>query len=227
MKFFVFNEELDIQLKRAQSRIRQLKSGEISEQLIEKGLDYKKNFGVSLVHLRNLSKEFQPSNELADRLWHLGYRETCILATMLALPNEIKDEMLEEWSKEITNIEIAEQISFNLLGKRINSDNLLKIWLSHSQTYTKYAALMSIGWQFRFLEVKNSLLIRSNIATIKTLSINPTLTRAATHCLKMAGRFDTELKSEINDLANQWKTDSNKRLQQAGEEILFELELAQ
>ncbi|HKL71363.1 MAG TPA: DNA alkylation repair protein [Marinilabiliaceae bacterium] len=227
MKFFVFNEELDIQLKRAQSRIRQLKSGEISEQLIEKGLDYKKNFGVSLVHLRNLSKEFQPSNELADRLWHLGYRETCILATMLALPNEIKDEMLEEWSKEITNIEIAEQISFNLLGKRINSDNLLKIWLSHSQTYTKYAALMSIGWQFRFLEVKNSLLIRSNIASIKTLSINPTLTRAATHCLKMAGRFDTELKSEINDLANQWKTDSNKRLQQAGEEILFELELAQ
>lgn len=227
MKFFVFNEELDIQLKRAQSRIRQLKSGEISEQLIEKGLDYKKNFGVSLVHLRNLSKEFQPSNELADRLWHLGYRETCILATMLALPNEIKDEMLEEWSKEITNIEIAEQISFNLLGKRINSDNLLKIWLSHPQTYTKYAALMSIGWQFRFLEVKNSLLIRSNIASIKTLSINPTLTRAATHCLKMAGRFDTELKSEINDLANQWKTDSNKRLQQAGEEILFELELAQ
>lgn len=227
MKFFVFNEELDGQLKRAQSRIRQLKSGEISEQLIEKGLDYKKNFGVSLVHLRNLSKEFQPSNELANRLWHLGYRETCILATMLALPNEIKDEMLDEWAKEINNIEIAEQISFNLLGKRIKSDNLLKKWLSHTQTYSKYAALMSIGWQFRFLEVKNSLLIRSNIATIKTLSSNPTLNRAATHCLKMAGRFDPELKSEITDLANQWKTDSNKLLQQTGEEIIFELDLAQ
>lgn len=227
MKFFVFNEELDGQLKRAQSRIRQLKSGEISEQLIEKGLDYKKNFGVSLVHLRNLSKEFQPNNELADRLWHLGYRESCILATMLARPDEIKDEVLEVWAKDINNIEIAEQIAFNLLGKRLESDKLLKGWLSHPLEYTKYAALMSIGWQFRFLEVKNSALIRNNIDTIKTLASNQRLTRAATHCLKMAGRFDPHLKSEITDLGNQWKNDSNELLQQAGEEIIFELELAQ
>lgn len=227
MKFFIFDEELDGQLKRAQSRIRQLKSGEISDQLIEKGLNYKKNFGVSLVHLRNLSKEFEPNNELADRLWHLGYRETCILATMLTLPDEIKDETLKEWAKEITNIEIAEQIAFNLLGKRVNSDSLLKSWLSDSQTYTAYAALMSIGWQFRSLEVKNSSMIRSNISMIKTLAANQTLTRAATHCLKMAGRFDSQLKSEITELANQWKTDSNKLLQQAGEEILFELEVTQ
>lgn len=227
MRFFPYNEELDLLVKRAQSRIRQLKSGEISDQLIEKGLDYKKNYGVSLVHLRNLSKEFQPNSDFADRLWHLGIRESRILATMLAPQDEIKDEMLNDWAKEISNIEIAEQIAFNLLGRRINSDELLKNWLTHTQTYTKYAALMSIGWQFRFLEVKNSQLIKSNFEIIKALSGDSILTRATAHCLKMAGRFDAELKSEIFALANHWKTDTNKLLRQAGEEILFELELAQ
>lgn len=227
MKFFVFNEELDNQQKRVLARIRQLKSGEISEQLIDKGLHYKKNYGVSLVHLRNISNEFTPNNDLADRLWHMGYRETCILATMLTNPSTLQDELLNSWAKDINNIEIAEQIAFNLLGKHDISEKLLNKWLTHPQLYVQYAALMSIGWQFRFLQSKNSHLIKDNIDIIKSYAAQPSLTRAATHCLKMAGRFDTQLKTEISELAKRWKTDTNRILQQAGEEIAFELEMAQ
>ena len=84
MKFFTYNETIDEQLKMILRRVRKLMNGEVAAQLQSAGLKYKKLFGVSLVHLRQLSQEYQPDNELAERLWHREIRETMILATMIA-----------------------------------------------------------------------------------------------------------------------------------------------
>lgn len=56
MKIFAFQENLDNQQKKILSRIRQLMNGEVSEQLQAAGMNYKKAFGVSLVHLRQLAR---------------------------------------------------------------------------------------------------------------------------------------------------------------------------
>lgn len=227
MKFFVYNEELDAVIQEIVARAKHLKSGEVSAQLKDLGIEYRLNYGVSLVHLRSLAKEFadNDSAELADRLWHLEYRETQILATMLVNPAEIEDSIIEKWSEHITNIEIAEQIAFNLLGKRENSDSLLQKWLDDEATYVKYAALMSIGWQFRFLQDQQSNILFENIEKVKIMIISPELTRAATHCLKMAGRFNEKIRSQILDIANELKLEESTLLQQAADEIIFEIEM--
>ncbi|GAO29251.1 DNA alkylation repair protein [Geofilum rubicundum] len=150
MKFFAYNENLEEQMKLIQQRIRKLMNGEIASQLQVAGLNYPKLYGVSLVHLRQLSQGLTPSNELADRLWHRNIRETMILATMVARRDSISDEQLMQWAEGINNLELAEQIAFNLLGKREQSAGLIEAWMLHPQFYVRYAALMALGWQFRF-----------------------------------------------------------------------------
>lgn len=228
MKFYVYDEALDAVIQNIVSRIKHLKIGEVSSTLEEMGINYRLNYGVSLVHLRSLGKEFasHSSFAVADRLWHLEYRETQILATMLVDPLLIEDSQLEEWSKHIVNIEIAEQIAFNLLGKRSNSEELLERWMFSDEPYVRYAALMSIGWQYRGANNKMSLILNKNINHISDMISDPQLSRAATYCLKMAGRFDTSIREKILSVAKDFADSDDMRIKQAGEEIIFEIEMA-
>ncbi len=228
MKFYVYNEELDVIIQNIVARIKHLKIGEVSSQLEEMGINYRLNYGVSLVHLRSLAKEFAEhhSFEIADRLWHLEYRETLILATMLVNPSEITDSHLDEWTKHIDNVEIAEQIAFNLLGKRKDSEELIEKWIYSEEPYVRYAALMSIGWQYRDSDSKMSPIVTKNINHIFEMISNPQLSRAATNSLKMAGRFDESIRENILSIANKLLNSEDVRLKQAGEEIIFEIEMA-
>ena len=127
MKFFAYNENLDEQMTYVQRRIKKLMNGEIASQLAVAGINYPKLFGVSLVHLRQLSQEVKVSNELADRLWHRNIRETMILATMAVQRDSISDEQLMDWAEGLNNLELAEQMAFNLLEENQLRSNYRKV----------------------------------------------------------------------------------------------------
>lgn len=223
MKFFAYNENLDAQMKLVQQRMRKLMNGEIASQLQVAGMNYPKLFGVSLVHLRQLSQELTPSNDLADRLWHRNVRETMILATMVAQRESISDEMLMQWADGVYNLELAEQIAFNLLGKREDSQVIIERWMLHPQFYVRYAALMALGWQFRFGGEAAESLVKSGISTMEALASDPKICRAVVHCLKMAGRFSEDLRPLVRQAANQWMQSGEPHLHGCGKDILFEL----
>jgi 3-methyladenine DNA glycosylase AlkD len=224
MKFFAYNENLDEQMKLIQQRIRKLMNGEIASQLQVAGMNYPKLYGVSLVHLRQLSQEITPGNDLADRLWHRMIRETMVLATMVAKRDSISDEQLMQWADGINNLELAEQIAFNLLGKREKSTVLIEKWMLHPQFYVRYAALMALGWQFRFGDGTAENIVKSGISTIEALATDAKICRAVVHCLKMSGRFSEDLRPSVRQLANQWVKSGEPHLQGCGRDVLFELD---
>jgi 3-methyladenine DNA glycosylase AlkD len=225
VKIFTYNENLDRQMKMIQIRLRQLMNGETAHQLKGFGLEYRKLYGVSLVHLRQLSQEFKPDNDLAERLWFSNIRESMILATMIAKRESITSTKLNEWTNGIRNIELAEQMSFNLLGKRPESVQIIEEWLLHPQVYVRYAALMAVGWQYRFVGNAMSALVSANLNTFEALATDSRLVRAVSHCLKMAGRFDEKLKPQVSGLARKWSETQERGLKEAGKEILYELEI--
>lgn len=49
-------------------------NGEVASQIQRSGMEYEKLFGVSLVHLRQISQDYKPDNVLAERLWYRGVR---------------------------------------------------------------------------------------------------------------------------------------------------------
>ena len=225
MNIFAFDENVSRKQKKILARVRCLMNGETSQMLSESGFKYKKIYGVSLVHLRKLATEFEPDNKLAERLWYQGFRETMILATMLADRELLTEKQINEWAGEITNIELAEQMAFNLLGKRGNIKPVVDRWLSHSEIYVCYSALMSIGWNFRFSGSELGDYVKDNYPLLELLAVEPLLAKGIFHCLKMMGRFDVCLHDSVVQLASKWRDNHEYQLKMIGENVLFEFGL--
>ena len=110
----VTTPELDAQLARIQKSIRLSMNGIVAESMQEHGLNYKKNYGVTTLRLKEIARDYTPGIDLAQRLWLLGIRETMILATMLAPASSFPESTAEKWSLACTNQELIEQANMNL-----------------------------------------------------------------------------------------------------------------
>lgn len=100
------------------------KNGPVSQSMSDAGLKYKVNFGVSIVDLRKIARPYAPNDTLAKLLWHKGWRETYILASLIAGADTIDVHTLNIWMNNIPNTEIAEQLGNNLLAYRNNGEEL-------------------------------------------------------------------------------------------------------
>ena len=109
MKVFLqddISDRVDVIIK----RLNKLMDGDVSSQMKQHGLQYQLNYGASILWLRQLSKEYAYSSQLANRLWFREIRETMILATLIAEEGEGIGEMIREWSVVLKQNEIAEQL---------------------------------------------------------------------------------------------------------------------
>lgn len=105
--------------------IRLRMNGITSQQMHDAGLHYKMNYGVSIVDLRLLAGQFGSNQKVALMLWNQGWRETYILATLMASPTETDSAVVDKLLAEIPNSEISEQLGNNLLS-RLNAHLLLE-----------------------------------------------------------------------------------------------------
>ncbi len=117
MKFFIQNNQLDAAVTEIRKKVRAMMNGVVADSMNEKGIVYRKNYGVDLPHLRKLAKEYKPSHDLAQRLWALQVRETMILATLLQPVESFTETLAAEWMQSVNNIELVEQVCMNLFSK--------------------------------------------------------------------------------------------------------------
>jgi len=112
--FLLTTPELDDQLVRIQQAIRLSMNGIVADSMTEHGIRYKKSYGVTILRLKEIARNYTPGYALAQRLWLLGIRETMILATLLAPAATFPEKTALEWSEECTNQELIEQANMNL-----------------------------------------------------------------------------------------------------------------
>jgi len=117
MDFILDNEEVEQKFQQILKVIQLRKNGEVSDAMNQQGINYKLNWGVSILDLREIAKSYNPDHLLALKLWNKQWRETMILATLLDHPEEITEEQMDFWTKSFENSEIAEQASANLWVK--------------------------------------------------------------------------------------------------------------
>lgn len=128
MDFLLDTPETENNFQQILRLVKAHKSGEVAELMQSKGIDYKTNWGASLIDLRDIARQFKPDHLLALKLWNKGWRETMILSTMLDEPRLVTEEQMDIHTKSFTNTEIAEQSSANLFVK------------------TKYAFIKALEW---------------------------------------------------------------------------------
>lgn len=114
MDFLLDNGDTENEFQQILKRIKLRKNGDVAHAMKEHGIQYKLNWGVSIVDLRDIAPSFEPKHLLALKLWNKQWRETMILATLLDVPDEVTEEQMDFWTKSIENAELAEQASANL-----------------------------------------------------------------------------------------------------------------
>lgn len=117
MNYLLDTPETDKDFQQLLRTIKLRKNGDVSTSMKRQGIEYKQNWGVSVVELRELAKEINPNHLLALKLWNKQWRETMILATLLDEPEKVTEEQMDFWTKSFENREIAEQASANLWVK--------------------------------------------------------------------------------------------------------------
>ncbi len=98
-------------------KVKPLQNGEVADSMTKRGVIYKLNLGASVVSLQQLAKNYTPNHLLALKLWNKQWRETIILATLLEKPDEVTENQMDFWARQIRQVEIAEQAAMNLFSK--------------------------------------------------------------------------------------------------------------
>lgn len=101
-------------LKEIKRSFRIYMNGEASRSMREKGASWHLNWGVSMLHLKEMAAGYQPDYHLAVALWKENIRECRILATLLMPPAEMPAEVAGMWLEQTTTLEMAEMAASNL-----------------------------------------------------------------------------------------------------------------
>ena len=64
-------------------------NGETSQQMTARGIKYRKNYGISIPHIKEIAKAYSFTPQECERLWMMEIRETMLLAAILMPEDEL------------------------------------------------------------------------------------------------------------------------------------------
>ena len=181
---FFLQDDISDKVDQILKRLNKLMDGNVSAQMKDHGLEYKLNYGASLLWLRNLSEKYADNNELANRLWHRQIRETMLMATFIADAQTISKLRIEEWGDSLQHDEIAEQLGNNLLFKLNDLDSLAQDWLE-SESEHKQAAI----WVGLSVFVQRGGIIDDVFVNKYLQAIHDSFNQTSSFILRVQGRF--------------------------------------
>src|SRR5665647_1178743 len=111
MDILIDDPKSEQQFQQILNRIRLAKNGETVDQMKELGLNYKVNWGASIISLREIASQFESNHLLALKLWNKQWRETMIMAAMIDIPAQVTEEQMDYWTKSLETTEIAETLN--------------------------------------------------------------------------------------------------------------------
>lgn len=126
-------------------KLKPLQNGEAVTSMTKRGLEYKVNFGVSVISLQQLALDYEKNHLLAFKLWNKQWRETMILATLLEEPNKVTGNQMDFWVRSFQTVEIAEQAVMNLLSKTGTAFDKAYEYCLEKKFLLKITGLLLIG----------------------------------------------------------------------------------
>lgn len=228
MILFLANEKIDRQIKEIRQKIVLSMNGVTSDNMKKYGIEYKKNYGVSIIHLREIASLYKPNYDLAQRLWNIEIRECMILATLLQPADTFTKETAENWINKVNNIELAEQITMNLLSKTNFAIELVFDWIESDNLWKQITGtLLGVHIYKQFNTEKAKEIV--DIALSKSETEKYHLYKAVALFLSRLSRNGNEITKYIEDKIKLFSSSENigkKYIQnEVKEEILFSKKL--
>ncbi|MDR0427288.1 MAG: DNA alkylation repair protein [Dysgonamonadaceae bacterium] len=180
--------DLNRKLQEIQKKLYLQRDGASSSSMRKKGLEYKMNWGVPIVTLRNIAGNYAPDPESANEMWSKNNRELRILATMMQDPSSFNDA--EKWVNGIQNVELAEQATMNLFSRLPDAGKFASEWIQSDKLYIRlcgfllYMRLFMQDYEMASEEEKNYFSALFDALNNESLILK----RAALNSLKYLGK---------------------------------------
>jgi 3-methyladenine DNA glycosylase AlkD len=97
-------------------------------------------FGVSYADLKALKQAIKVDQRLAEALWLDGNHDARVLATMVADPRAMTDDLLKSWAADLTNSILGDAVA-GLAARTPGAVALAKRWMAAEGEWTQAA-----GW---------------------------------------------------------------------------------
>lgn len=206
------------------SQIMHRANGEVAENMRRAGIIYKVNYGVPIPELKEMSKPYKGDHGLALELFKEDVRECKILASLIADPEKLTGEQIDEWATEFTNPEIVEQVCSNLFWKSEYALSRSIEWCLSTDELMRKAGLLIIARKASDTTLKESIL-EPYVGIIENMAEEMTdLTQsAAQFALREIAKRSPTLAARVMETASRMTELENELAAWVGNELLFEL----
>ena len=130
-------------------RLYDLADPEKIQGMADYGLVGENRLGVAVPHLRKLAKEIGKDHHLALELWRKNVPEARIVATMIADPEQVTREQLEEWVSNFNAWDICDQACNNLFEYVPEAIASIPTWVEREEEFvrrTPFALIACLAW---------------------------------------------------------------------------------
>ena len=104
------------------------------------GIFVEKRFGVSIPELRKTAKEIGKNHDLALELWNTGISDAMILASLVAEPEKMTEEQMDEWVSDFNSWDVCDQVCNNLFNRHPLVWKKIVEWSKREEVFIKRAA---------------------------------------------------------------------------------------
>jgi len=113
------------------------------------GMAAEGRLGVAVPEMRKLAKKLGKHHQLALDLWKTGIPEAQIVAGMVAEPEELTENQMEDWVKQINSWDVCDQVCMNLFEKSPLAWGKILDWSEREEEFVKrsaYALIACLAW---------------------------------------------------------------------------------
>jgi 3-methyladenine DNA glycosylase AlkD len=108
------------------------------------GINPHQTLGISIYDLRKIAKKIGVDHNLALELWDSGYHEARILASYIADPQKVTEELMETWVADFDSWDTCDQVC-GLFGVTPYAYSKAIQWAERSEEFVKRAAFALIA----------------------------------------------------------------------------------
>ena len=104
------------------------------------------NLGISQPVLRSLAKKIGKDHKLALELWKTNIHEARHLASMIADPGAVTEQLMERWVKDFNSWDIVDGCCSNLFRKTPYAFDKAEQWCKREEEFVKRAGFSMIAY---------------------------------------------------------------------------------
>lgn len=199
-------------------------NGMVVADMQRNGVNYYKNFGVSIMYLRQMANKLEPNWDLATALWDKNWRETKIIATLIT-PSKTEASLLLTWAEACDTSELIEQFTLNTCVRNDHVSNLITEWVKSDNDKVLAIAYGTLAHlSLRDKSIDNAFFegfLPQLYHQAKTAT--PTNKRALALALRRIGRRSKSLHTACVSIANNLMIETNVNSQWIADDALTEL----